>query len=226
MTVRVVVADDQHMVRAGLVRLLELQPGIDVVGQAADGKHAIELVDLLHPEVALLDIRMPAMDGIEATRRITANGTTRVVILTTFDLDEYVLDALRAGASGFLLKDSAPEQLVTAVHAAADGNALIEPSITRRLLTEFLRRPRTGGAAMLGALTPRERDVFLRVARGMSNAEIAGELYLGEATIKTHVSSALAKLGLRDRIHAVVFAYENGLINPGDNQPPTTNAAV
>ncbi|HWF41432.1 MAG TPA: response regulator transcription factor [Acidothermaceae bacterium] len=216
MTIRVVVADDQAMVRAGFRRLLESEPDIDVVGEAADGSAAVDLVTRLRPNVALLDIRMPNMDGIEATRRI-AVSQTRVVILTTFDLDEYVYDALRAGATGFLLKDAPPELMIAAVHAAAAGDALIAPSVTRRLLAEFARRPEPiDAAAQLSALTERERDVMLRLGRGMSNAEIAADLFLGEATIKTHVGNVLAKLGLRDRVQAVVFAYETGLVRPGD----------
>jgi len=157
------------------------------------------------------------MDGIEATRRITAAGSTHVVILTTFDLDEYVYDALRAGASGFLLKDASPDQMIAGVHAAANGDALIAPSVTRRLLAEFARRPHPADASRaLASLTERERDILLRLGRGMSNAEIAAELFLGEATIKTHVGNVLAKLGLRDRIQAVVYAYENGLLTPGE----------
>jgi DNA-binding NarL/FixJ family response regulator len=211
----VVVADDQAMVRAGFLRLLEAEPGIEVVGEAADGVEAVEAVARLRPEVALLDIRMPRMDGIQATRAITAAGTTRVVILTTFDLDEYVYDALRAGACGFLLKDAPPEQMVAAIAAAAAGDALISPAVTRRLLEEFVRRPRPGDDPALGTLTAREVDVLTRMGRGLSNAEIAAEVYLGEATVKTHVSNVLAKLGLRDRTQAVVYAYESGLVRPG-----------
>ena len=216
MSIRVVVADDQALVRAGFRRLLEIEPDLDVVGEAADGAQAVELTRRLRPHVALLDIRMPNMDGIEATRRITGAGDTRVIILTTFDLDEYVYDALHAGASGFLLKDSPPEQMIAAIHAAAAGDALIAPPITRRLLDEFVRRPRPdAAAAAVAGLTDREQDVLRCLGRGLSNAEIAGELYLGEATVKTHISSVLAKLGLRDRIQAVIYAYENGLVIPG-----------
>jgi DNA-binding NarL/FixJ family response regulator len=216
MTISVVIADDQVMVRAGFRRLLESEPDIDVVGEAGDGKEAVEQVTKARPDVALLDIRMPTMDGIEATRRIVASTDTSVVILTTFDLDEYVYDALRAGAAGFLLKDAPPEQMIEAVHAVTRGDALIAPSITKRLLAEFVRRPEPSDAARhLANLTERERDVLLWLGRGMSNAEIAAQLYLGEATIKTHVGNVLAKLGLRDRVQAVVFAYEHGLIRPG-----------
>jgi DNA-binding NarL/FixJ family response regulator len=216
MSIRVLVVDDQALVRAGFRRLLDSEPDLDVVGEAADGAHAVELAARLRPHVALLDIRMPTMDGIEATRRITAAGDTRVIILTTFDLDEYVYDALRGGACGFLLKDSPPEQMLTAIHAAAAGDALIAPPITRRLLEEFVRRPRPDAAThAMAELTGREQEVLLRLGRGLSNAEIAAELYLGEATVKTHISNVLAKLQLRDRVQAVVFAYEHGLVVPG-----------
>ena len=221
MTITVVIADDQAMVRAGFRRLLEAEIDIEVVADAADGAQAVEQVTRLKPAVALLDVRMPNMDGIEATRRITAATATRVVILTTFDLDEYVYDALRAGASGFLLKDAPPEQMIAAVQAAAAGDALIAPSITRRLLAEFARRPRPDDAGpRLATLTDRERDVLLLLGRGLSNAEIAGQLFLGEATVKTHVGNVLGKLGLRDRVQAVVFAYETGLVTPGDVPTP------
>jgi len=221
-TIRVVVADDQQLMLAGLVRLLESEPDIEVVAQASDGAQAVDLVTTLRPQIALLDIRMPRMDGIEATRRIVASTDTRVVILTTFDLDEYVYGALRAGASGFLLKDAPPEQMIAAIHAAAHGDALIAPPVTRRLIDEFVRRPSPAAAAdALRPLTQRERDVFSCLARGMSNTEIAAQLFLGEATVKTHVSNGLAKLGLRDRIHAVVYAYEHGLVTPGSH-PDTT----
>ena len=217
MSVRVLIADDQALVRAGFRRLLEGEPGIEVVGEAADGDEAVRRGRELAPDVVLMDIRMPGVDGIDATRRITArNGDTRVLVLTTFDLDEYVFDAIRAGASGFLLKDSPPEQLIAAIHVVAGGEALLAPSITRRLIEQFARRPPPRAAAeRLAELTPRERDVLRLLARGLSNAEIAAELVLGEATVKTHVANVLMKLGLRDRVQAVVLAYESGLVQPG-----------
>lgn len=216
----VLVADDQALVRAGIRRLLDGEPDLRVVADVGDGAAAVSAVTRTRPQVALVDIRMPVMDGIEATRRIVAATDTRVVILTTFDLDEYVYDALRAGASGFLLKDSPPEQMIAAVHAAAAGDALIAPSITRRLLDEFARLPSPADAdRKLGTLTARERDVLHRLARGLSNAEIATDMYLGEATVKTHVGSLLSKLALRDRVQAVVFAYESGLVRPGSAGP-------
>lgn len=210
------IADDQALVRAGFRRLLDGAADLHVVAEAGDGASAVAAAGRHRPDVALLDIRMPVMDGIEATRRIVAATPTRVVILTTFDLDEYVYDGLRAGASGFLLKDAPPDQLIAALHAAAAGDALIAPSITRRLIDEFARRPRPGDAgAAVESLTARERDVLRHLARGLSNAEIAGTMYLGEATVKTHVGNVFAKLGLRDRVQAVVYAYEHGLVRPG-----------
>jgi len=212
----VLIADDQALVRAGFRRLLDGEADLHVVAEAGDGASAVAAAGRHRPDVALLDIRMPVMDGIEATRRIVAATPTRVVILTTFDLDEYVYDGLRAGASGFLLKDAPPDQLIAALHAAAAGDALIAPSITRRLIDEFARRPRPGDAgAAVESLTARERDVLRHLARGLSNAEIAGTMYLGEATVKTHVGNVFAKLGLRDRVQAVVYAYEHGLVRPG-----------
>jgi len=212
----VLIADDQALVRAGFRRLLDGEADLHVVAEAGDGASAVAAAGRHRPDVALLDIRMPVMDGIEATRRIVAATPTRVVILTTFDLDEYVYDGLRAGASGFLLKDAPPDQLIAALHAAAAGDALIAPSITRRLIDEFARRPRPGDAgAAVESLTTRERDVLRHLARGLSNAEIAGTMYLGEATVKTHVGNVFAKLGLRDRVQAVVYAYEHGLVRPG-----------
>lgn len=215
--IRVLLADDHAMVRAGFRRLLEMEGGFSVVAEAPDGRAAVEAARRTHPDVALLDIRMPVMDGIEATRRIVADAPTRVVILTTFDLDEYVYDALRAGASGFLLKDAPPEQLLAAVQVAFEGDALIAPPVTKRLLDEFVRRPDPGaGEESIKDLTAREREVLLCLARGLSNAEIAAELYLGEATVKSHVAAVLSKLGLRDRVQSVVFAYESGLVRPGN----------
>jgi DNA-binding NarL/FixJ family response regulator len=220
--IRVALTDDQAMVRAGFRRLLELEPGLDVVGEAGDGLEAVALAARAKPDVMLLDIRMPRLDGIEATRRITAAGPTRVVTLTTFDLDEYVYESLRAGASGFLLKDAEPDQMIAAVRAAAAGDALISPRITRRLLAEFARRPAPAESEQaLARLTEREREVFRGLARGRSNAEIAAGLFLGEATVKTHVTNVLAKLQLRDRVQAVVYAYEHGVVVPGDADPST-----
>ena len=216
--VTVLLADDQQVVRAGLAMLLDSQPDLRVAGQAGDGLEAVRLARELEPDVVLMDIRMPVLDGIEATRRIlSGGGTARVVVLTTYDLDEYVYDALRAGACGFLLKHAPPEELLLGVRAAADGGALLSPSVTRRLLAEFAaRRPATGPEpAALARLTGREREVFDLVVRGRSNTEIARELVIAETTVKTHVGHTLDKLGLRDRVHAVVYAYEHGLIAPG-----------
>jgi len=215
---RVVIADDQALVRAGFRLILEADGAVQVVGEAADGEAAVATVRRLRPDVVLMDVRMPAMDGIEATRRILAEPTAdcRVVILTTFDLDEYVYAALRAGASGFLLKDVTPEQLVAAVRLVAAGDALLAPSITRRLVERFARPPEPAPPPpSLSVLTAREREVLVLLARGLSNAEIAAQLVLGEATVKTHVARVLDKLGLRDRVQAVVLAYESGLVTPG-----------
>jgi DNA-binding NarL/FixJ family response regulator len=215
MTIRVLIADDQALVRTGFRKILESEPDLEVVGEAGDGGEAVEASLLLRPDVVLMDIRMPRLDGLEATRRLA--GKTRVLVLTTFDVNEYVYEALRAGASGFLLKDAPADQLVTAVRVVAAGDALLAPSITRRLIEEFARRPRSDARpAELEALSPRELDVLRLVARGLSNAEIAGELYVGDATVKTHVSHILQKLNLRDRVQAVVLAYESGLLQPGD----------
>jgi DNA-binding NarL/FixJ family response regulator len=219
MTVTVVIADDQHLVRAGLRLILDSQSDIEVVGEADTGNKAIALVESLHPDVVLMDIRMPGIDGIEATRRIVCGSRaagTRIIILTTFDLDEYVYDALNAGASGFLLKDAPPEQLVASIRMIERGDALLAPSITRRLVEEFTRpRPQPTIPPGLDQLSPREAEVLRLIARGLSNQEIAAELYVGENTVKTHVTRVLAKLGLRDRIQVVVLAYETGLITPG-----------
>jgi DNA-binding NarL/FixJ family response regulator len=225
---RVLVADDQELVRAGFRMILEAQPDIEVVAEAADGEAAVRLARRFRPDVVLMDVRMPGLDGLEATRQLLepdgreAAGTPpRVVILTTFDLDEYVYAALQSGASGFLLKDVSPEHLVGAVRTVAVGDALLAPSITRRLVERYAR-PSAGvevAPAALGTLTPRETDVFRLVARGMSNAEIADQLIVSEATVKTHVAGVLAKLGLRNRAQAVVFAYESGLVQAGGVTP-------
>ena len=219
-TIRVVVADDQVLVRSGFTMLLAGERDIEVVGECANGAQAVDSAGRLAPDVVLMDIRMPEMDGIEATRRIVREGDgrqVRVLMLTTFDLDEYVYDALRAGASGFLLKDSPPEQLVTAIRVVAGGEALLAPSVTSRLIEQFARG-RPGGQAPapgLDELTARELEVFRLIARGLSNAEIAAELVVSETTVKTHVARMLMKLGLRDRVQAVVLAYESGVITPG-----------
>lgn len=215
MTIRVVVVEDQQLVAAGLVVLLDSQPDIDVVGTADNGQQAIELCRRLTPDVALMDIRMPIMDGLSATKRIVAETATRVVVLTTYNLDEYVYDALRAGASGFLLKHAAPEELLLGVRAASEGDALLAPAITRNLIEAFVAKPFAPKRppAALQRLTAREREVFDLVARGQSNFEIAHALFVAETTVKTHLGHALDKLGLRDRIHAVVYAYETGLIS-------------
>jgi DNA-binding NarL/FixJ family response regulator len=221
MTIRVVVADDQVLVRSGFTMLLSGEPDIDVVGEASNGAEAVALTASEHPDVMLMDVRMPVMDGLEATRRITDDeslASTRVVILTTFDLDEYVHEALRAGASGFLLKDTLPVDLVNAVRVVAAGDALIAPRITRRLIEEFARRPEPPAAAAAAALdqvTEREREVLELVAKGQSNAEIAAGLYVSHATVKTHVSRLLMKLEARDRAQLVMIAYECGLVMPG-----------
>jgi DNA-binding NarL/FixJ family response regulator len=223
--IRVLIADDQAMVRAGLATLLDSQPGLSVVGQAGDGQEAVLLARELKPDVVLMDIRMPVMDGLAATGRIVRehagggadNRPVRVVVLTTYDLDEYVYDALRAGACGFLLKHAPPEELLLGVRAAADGGALLSPAVTSRLLQEFTaRRPATAREPTeLSRLTPREREVLDLVVRGHSNAEIARELVVAQTTVKTHLGHVLDKLGLRDRVHAVVYGYEHGLITPG-----------
>jgi DNA-binding NarL/FixJ family response regulator len=221
--IRVVVADDQELVRAGFCVILGAADGITVVGEAANGAQAVALAADCRPDVVLMDVRMPEMDGLEAARLITswADGSGRpapkVVMLTTFDLDDYVYAALRAGASGFLLKDSPRADLVAAVRAAAAGDALLAPSVTRRLIEAFARRPpeTSPSPSQLLSVTPRERDVLMLMARGRSNAEIATALFVSEATVKTHVGSLLAKLGLRDRVQAVILAYETGLIVPG-----------
>jgi DNA-binding NarL/FixJ family response regulator len=216
---RVVIADDQHLVRAGFRMILGIQPGIEVVGEAATGDEAVQLAATASPDVILMDIRMPGVDGIEATRRILdapATSGIRILILTTFDLDEYVYDALRAGASGFLLKDVPPEELAGAIRTIATGDALLAPSITRRLIEEFTAaRRRPDDTGKLAGLSARELEVFHLVARGLSNREIAELLFLGETTVKTHVARILTKLDLRDRIQVVVLAYESGAVTPG-----------
>jgi DNA-binding NarL/FixJ family response regulator len=217
----VLIADDQALVRAGFRMVLEAEDDIAVVGEAANGEQAVHSAQRLAPDVVLMDIRMPELDGIAATRRIAdggGDGAPRVLILTTFDLDEYVYDALGAGASGFLLKDSPPEQLVTAIRVVAGGEALLAPSVTSRLIEQFARTRsgRREAPPGLDELTARELEVFGLVARGLSNAEIAATLVVGETTVKTHVARLLAKLGLRDRVQAVVLAYESGLVSPGD----------
>ena len=223
---RVLVADDQNLVRAGLVLLLASQPDIEVVGEASDGFDAVVQTRTLRPDVVLMDIRMPGMDGLEATRRITSEAAgavqssdpvPRVVVLTTYDLDEYVYEALHAGSCGFLLKHAPPEELLLGVRAAADGGALLSPSVTARLIAEFAVRRRTPTPPReLDRLTARERDVFDLVVRGRSNAEIAAELRVAETTVKTHLGHALDKLGLATRVAAVVFGYESGIVRPGE----------
>jgi DNA-binding NarL/FixJ family response regulator len=221
--IRVLVVDDQALVRGGFRLILESQPGVEVVGEAADGREALAMARELRPDVVLMDVRMPGMDGLEATRRLLSGGEApRVLMLTTFDLDEYVYDALRAGASGFLLKDVRPEQLADAVRVVADGETLLAPAITQRLVQQYVRRLRPGTTrpAALDSLTERELAVLRLIARGRSNAEIATDLFLSETTVKTHVSHVFGKLGLRDRAQAVVMAYESGLIEPG--APPSS----
>ena len=214
--IRVLVADDQALVRSGLSAILGAQPGLEVVGEADDGDVAVERAIELEPDVVVMDVRMPRMDGIEATRRLAERGETpRVLILTTFDLDEYVYEALRAGAAGFLLKDAPPARLADAVRTVAAGDALLAPGLTRRLVERFARGPEPDPAAF-AALTPRETDVVRLVARGLSNLEVGGELFVSEATVKTHLTSILRKTGLRDRTQLVVLAYERGLVRPGE----------
>jgi DNA-binding NarL/FixJ family response regulator len=216
-SIRVLIADDQSLVRAGFRLVLENHPDIEVVGEASNGREAVYSAGRLSPDVVLMDIRMPELDGIGATREITARDQARVLVLTTYDLDEYVYDALQAGASGFLLKDTPPEQLADGIRAVAGGEALLAPTVTRRLIEEFTRvgRGPRERPPELDELTPREVEVLTLLARGLSNAEIAAELVLGETTVKTHVTHVLGKLGLRDRVQAVVLAYESGLVMPG-----------
>ncbi len=216
--IKVVVTDDQDLVREGLRMMLEAEEGIDVVGEAGNGKEALDAARRLDPDVVLMDVRMPELDGIEATARLVASGgRARVLVLTTFDLDEYVYRAMKAGASGFLLKDATREQLAAAVRTVAAGDALLAPAITRRLIEDFCHRPPPGPELPEAAagLSQREIEVLRLLARGLSNAEIAGELYLSEATVKSHVARVLQKLRLRDRVQAVVFAYESGVVRAG-----------
>jgi DNA-binding NarL/FixJ family response regulator len=215
--IRALIVDDQSMIRAGIRAILESQEDITVVGEAENGRVGVERARGLRPDIVLMDVRMPVLDGLAATREVLGQGEAKVLMLTTFDLDDYIYEALRAGASGFLLKDSEPEELLRAVRTVAGGEALLAPSITRRLIENFVEaRPRPPmGAIQLNALTDREREVLRLIALGRSNAEIAGELFIAEQTTKTHVSRILQKLGLRDRVQAVVFGYESGLVRPG-----------
>jgi DNA-binding NarL/FixJ family response regulator len=214
MMIRVLVADDQSMVRAGFRLLLSSHDEIEVVAEASDGREAVEKAARFNPSVVLMDIRMPEMDGLEATRRIlAADPTARILILTTFDLDEYVYEALRSGASGFVLKDDPPEQLLAAIQTVAAGDALLSPTITKRVIRQFARAPRPERPAQLDELTERELDVFRLIARGLSNAEIGQELYISDTTVKTHITHILQKLDLRDRVQAVVLAHEAGLFD-------------
>ena len=214
MTIRVLVADDQSMVRAGFRMLLADEEDIEVVAEASNGLEAVDMAARFDPTVVLMDIRMPELDGLEATRRIlAADGAARVLILTTFDLDEYVYEALRAGASGFVLKDDPPEQLIAAIRIVAGGDALLSPAITKRVIEQFTRIPRPAPPRELDDLTERELDVFRLIARGLSNAEIGRELYISDTTVKTHITHILQKLDLRDRVQAVVLAHETGLFD-------------
>ena len=224
---RCLIADDQAMVREGFAAVLAAQPGLLVVGQAADGAEAVSQARHLAPDVVLMDVRMPVMDGLQATREILRGGAgqerPRVLMLTTFDLDDYVYEALRAGASGFLLKDAPRQDLIAAVRIAAAGNALLAPSVTMRLIDAFARRPAQTlpAPSRLASLTARERAILLRLARGLTNAEVAADLVVSEATVKSHVGNLLAKLGLRDRVQAVILAYETGIVRPGDPNAPS-----
>jgi DNA-binding NarL/FixJ family response regulator len=213
----VLICDDQELVRVGLRMIVDSQPDLHVAGEAADGAEAVALARELRPDLVLMDVRMPVLDGVAATERICAElPDVRVLVITTFDLDEYAYSALRAGASGFLVKDAPAEELLVAVRGVLRGDAMVSPSVTRRLLDRYLAHDHTTiGAAKLETLTEREKDVLGLVARGLSNNEVAGKLFIGETTVKTHVGRVLAKLGLRDRVHAVVFAYESGLVRPG-----------
>lgn len=217
--IRVLIADDQALIRDGLTLILDSQPDMEVVGEASDGEEAVRAVRRLTPDVVLMDIRMPGVDGLEATRRVTSSSDCRVLVLTTFDLDEYVVEALKAGASGFLLKSSPRQHLLHAVRTAVDGGALLDPALTVRMVEKHIRGhpvapPDT--ASRLARLTPREREVLVLLARGLSNGEIARHLHIGETTVKSHVAHTLDKISARDRIHAVVFAYEAGVVRPGE----------
>lgn len=216
---RVLLVDDQELMRMGFRMVLDAQDDVEVVGEAGDGATAVELSRSMRPDVVLMDVRMPVMDGVEATRRIVGDGSARVLVMTTFDLDEYALAALRGGAGGFLLKDTPPDALVSAVHSVAGGDAVVAPSVTRRLLDHFLGESggRLRDASVLEVLTEREREVLAHAARGLSNTELAAHLFLSEATVKTHIGRILAKLDLRDRVQAVVLAYETGLVRPGED---------
>jgi DNA-binding NarL/FixJ family response regulator len=223
--IRILLVDDQALVRAGFRMILDAEPEMEVVGEASDGREAIDQVRSLRPDIVLMDIRMPELDGLEAARRILADGVggdepPRILMLTTFDHDDYVYEALRAGASGFLLKDTPPEQLVSAIHVIEAGEALLSPSITRRVISEFVKGTGPKPEAQfprLEDLTARELEVLVLIARGLSNAEIAKTLYVSETTVKTHVARILMKLGLRDRVQVVVLAYEAGVVTPGDS---------
>ena len=220
MTIRVLVADDQSMVRAGLRMLLAGEPDVEVVAEASNGLEAVDKAERFDPTVVVMDIRMPELDGLEATRRIlAADDAARILILTTFDLDEYVYDALRAGASGFVLKDDPPEQLIAAIRTVAAGDALLSPTVTKRVITRFAQLRQQAPPRAVDELTERELDVFRLIARGLSNAEIGRELYISDTTVKTHITHILQKLGLRDRVQAVVLAYETGLFDT-DERPP------
>jgi DNA-binding NarL/FixJ family response regulator len=222
MSIRVLVADDQSMVRAGFRMLLSGEPDIEVVAEASNGLEAVDKATRFRPTVVLMDIRMPELDGLEATRRIlAADDSARILILTTFDLDEYVYEALRAGASGFVLKDDPPEQLLTAIRTVAGGDALLSPAITKRVIKQFTRIPQPAPPKELDDLTERELDVFRLIARGLSNAEIGQELYISDTTVKTHITHILQKLSLRDRVQAVVLAYETGVLE-AEARPPRT----
>ena len=220
MTIRLLVADDQSMVRAGFRMLLSREQDIEVVAEASNGVEAVEAAARFRPTVVLMDIRMPRLDGLQATRRIlAADDTARILILTTFDLDEYIYEALRAGASGFVLKDDPPEQLLAAIRTVAAGDALLSPAVTKRVIRQFARIPQSSPPERLDELTERELDVFRLIARGLSNAEIGQELYISDTTVKTHITHILQKLGLRDRVQAVVLAYETGLFDTNAGPP-------